>query len=195
MSAAAGQQWGGSQCWWQHHHTDGSYLVRDKGKGHGQLPVRGTATWSSHTRCLTHTSTVEASLCFPSTAALRPACPESQDWTSFHTWDTQRQTDKQAKGWQIIKLRRNLKGLPPTWTFCLSSDITEKKTDRGKQISEPIALQVLVSYLQLQAQWRMNTVRPRLCRGRQELYCRWSDFLFCLSDDKPPWRAFTTLGG
>lgn len=39
-----------------------------------------------------HTLTVGARLCFPSTAALRPACPECQDWTSFHTWDKDRDT-------------------------------------------------------------------------------------------------------
>lgn len=175
MSAAAGQQWGGSQRWWQHHHSDGSYLVRDKGKGHGQLPVRGTPTWSSYTRCLTHTSTVEASLCFPSTAALRPACPESQDWTSFHTWDTQRQRQT-GKGVTDYQAEEEVKGLTPNLDLLLIKWYHWEKDRPRKQISEPSALQVLMSYLQLQAQWSMNTVRPRLCRGRRELYCRWSWF-------------------
>lgn len=105
-------------------------------------------------------------------------------------------TDRQTgKGVTDYQAEEEFKGLTPNLDLLLIKWYHREKDRTGKQISEPIALQVLMSYLQLQAQWRMNTVRPRLCRGRQELYCRWSDFLFCLSDDKPPWRAFTTLGG
>lgn len=65
----------------RHHHSDGSYLWRG-GKGHGQLTVSVAERCSA--RVLTRTSTVETSRCFPSAAALRPVCPESQDWTVFH---------------------------------------------------------------------------------------------------------------
>lgn len=132
----AAARWKPVEQWWRHHHNDGSYLVRDRSKGQGQLPGRVPATWRSYTYCLTPTSTVEVSLCFPSTTALRSVCPESQDWTSFHTWDTQRQTNRRtarqtgerAKDYQAVE---EFKGLPPTWTFCLLFDITEKNIDRG----------------------------------------------------------------
>lgn len=51
---------------------------------HGVIFVRGLLL-GGRSDGLTHTSTVGRSLCSPLTAALRPVCPESQDWTSYHT--------------------------------------------------------------------------------------------------------------
>lgn len=121
MSAAAEQWWGGSQHWWQHHHNEGSYLLRERGERsrpqqrHGHLTLRFTDA---------QTSTVEGCLCFPSAAALRPACPESQDWTSFHTWDTKRQTHR------LSSKREKLKGWATTWTWWVSNGKNPSQRER-----------------------------------------------------------------
>lgn len=110
---------------------------------------------------------------------------------------TARQAGKRMNDYQAAEEFKALTPPPPTWTFCLSCDITQKKTRlqlnwaQGNK-SDAITQQVAMSCVQFWALASMNTVRPRLCRGRQELYCRWSFFYFCLSDDKPCQGAFPT---
>lgn len=86
-----------SQRWWHDHHNDGSYLVREEQRSRSASCERYSNAELLHFKKHTHTLTVEACLCFPSTTALTPACPGSRDWTSCHTWDTNkvRQTHKQ----------------------------------------------------------------------------------------------------
>lgn len=140
------------------------------------LSGEGRAMCGSYAHCLTHTSTVEASLCFPSTAALRPVCPESRDWTSFHTWGTQRQTDS----WQGCNLNKLNPQLGP-FPYLVTSQRRGVGLNGTSEILQPFWLcRFPCPYVKFKLSETWTQPDWDSVGGRQELYCRWSDLLLSL---------------